>query len=130
MLRPSSHLYFTERLENCKPHCDFEIRLCRHVREPFAGWHNVELFAIWRSSSRHNYIETLGWSKELEGTLVLPFPMLVVFEYYTGYVQKHFHCQDCVWRIVTSEIVVYTIIAILRLACAGNDAPFLAIVAD
>lgn len=43
---PLIQLYFPERFDYWERECDFKLRLLRHNREIFAGWHKVELFAI------------------------------------------------------------------------------------
>lgn len=103
---PFSHLYFAKCFNFWARDYDFELFCCRHVRGIFAGWHNVKLLAILPSHRPSDYVETPGWGRDLEGSLLLCVPTPPDIAYYSGNILRHQLCQDLVWCIATLEFVI------------------------
>lgn len=100
--RPFGHLHFAKCFESWGRDCDFEFRLCRHVRGIFASWHNVKLFAIPSLHWASNYAETPGLWREMYGSRLLCVLTPPVLAYYSGYILKYHLCQDLAWLTTTS----------------------------
>lgn len=87
----------------------------------FAGWQNVELFAILSWHRPNHSVETASWWQELEKYRLHCLPKPSIFAFHSSYILLQNSPQELVLRILTLAFVVCTFISCLDLACAGTS---------
>lgn len=84
-----------------------DFKRCKrdHAWDVLAGWRNVELFAVLRSSKNKLLAESLQWCERVECCRILSVPAPRVLVYYSNAVISDHPNGGVIWNVAALELV-------------------------